>query len=74
VLNRLKYYKTWGEFRNTLTMPRSYVNNLGGRSYKNYNPNDIKNVVDAVRYKQNDNTTNKNRKLFETGKKCFIYL
>lgn len=35
---------------NTLIMPRSYVNNVGGSSYKNYNPYDIKNVIDTVRY------------------------
>ena len=37
---------------NTLSMPRSHVNNVGSRSYKNYNPNDIKNAVDAVRNKK----------------------
>jgi len=38
---------------NTLTMPISYyVDNVGDLLYKNYNPNDIKNVVDAVDIKK----------------------
>jgi len=56
---------------NTLTLPRSYVYNVGGRSYKNYNPNDIKNVVDAVRYKKKCNTS-KNRKMKVNFKLSFL--
>jgi len=53
VLNRLNYYKTWSDFRQqNLLCPDQIVKNVGRSSYKNYNPNEIKNVVDVLDIKK----------------------
>lgn len=44
-----------------ITMPRSYKKTVGGRSYQNYDPNIIKNAVDAVRYKKMSNNDEESR-------------